>query len=148
MSYLGEGKKVEEKFFSLFPDWEAASAEDDIKNHIDGYIKTSVDVKGMKKVLRSDDSPNQNIHWIELRNVHGDPGWLYGKAQMFAFETARYFVQVKQKDLAKFIKENLIKKVSPDPALYMLYQRKGRKDLLTLVDTLDLCYLADSIIEK
>lgn len=66
---------------------EEASKEDDIYRHIDIWVgANSFDVKAAKKTNRSDLLPNYDIHWIELRNVHGDKGWLFGQADYIAFE--------------------------------------------------------------
>lgn len=48
-------------------------------NHIDLFYtkddKTySFDVKSMKKSNRKDSAPDDQIHWIELQNVRGNPG--------------------------------------------------------------------------
>lgn len=68
-----------------------ASQKDDMFNHIDLFYtiadKTySFDVKSMKKSNRKDSTVDDQIHWIELQNVRGNPGWIYGKADFIAFE--------------------------------------------------------------
>ena len=107
------------------------SAETDMFDHIDYFIlrpdgtKTSVDIKGGNKI---------DEIWIEFQNVAGDRGWLYGEADLIAFDMPEKegFYVVKRKDLLSLstsIVENVF--VSKQFAFRKLYQRNGRKDVLT-----------------
>ena len=68
-----------------------ATNEEDIYSHVDFWWdnadgnRVGVDVKGMKKRSRYDSSPDNDITWLELQNVNGKPGWLYGSAKYIAF---------------------------------------------------------------
>lgn len=147
--FLKKGKEVEENFSKLFSNAIPVNEEDDIKKHIDLYLQVGVDVKGLKKVNRSDRGTNEHIHWIELKNVLGKPGWLYGEADFFTFELKDYWVVVDKKDLQKFIAEKCKNKIHVSkPELYKLYQRKERKDIITLVTSYDLCYICTQQIKK
>ena len=92
-----------------------------------------VDVKSMKSP-----PPIADTVWIELLNVHGRSGWLYGEADLIAFETPSSFLLVERSKLAKLVasligsKGVLVEK--PERALHRLYKRDGRKDLITLVE--------------
>jgi len=108
-----------------------------------------IDVKAMKKKHRSDDKTNENIHYVELKNVLGNPGWLYGEAHYFAFETEDYWLLVDKMRLQEFIKEKCAaKEWSEIPDFYKLTQRKTRQDIITLVKTIDLMFICDKIIKK
>lgn len=73
-------------------------------NHIDLFYtkddKTySFDIKSMKKSNRKDATPDDQIHWIELQNVRGNPGWIYGKADFIAFELMNSWLIISRKKL-------------------------------------------------
>ena len=66
---------TEIKFASLFETFKEATKEENMYKHIDLIVEgVKVDVKGMKKVNRSDASINPDIHWIEFQNVRGNKG--------------------------------------------------------------------------
>lgn len=152
MGYVKEFKKVEEQFASTINhlgEIREASKEEDMVEHWDINLSLRFDVKAIKKVNRFDDKPNENIHWVEIKNVNGDKGWLYGEAEYFAFETEDYWVIVEKVKLQEFVAEKYKdKERSTTPTLYKLYKREGRKDVITLVKTLDLVYVSEKIIKK
>ena len=120
--------------------------EEDIHEHWDFCVK--YDVKMIKRKKRDQDY-DENIHWVELKNVNGDKGWLYGEADYFSFEIIDYWIVVKREDLAEFIAEKCAQKQwSNSPSLYKLYQRNGRKDVITMVKTIDLMYISADIVKK
>lgn len=126
-----------------------ATEAEDINEHWDIKLETKFDVKAVKRVNRHDDDTNENIHWVELKNVRGNVGWLYGEADYFAFETDDYWVIVEKLALQGFMKKKLKDRVYCEkPELYKLYRRKGRQDLVTLVKTIDLMVIAELTIEK
>ncbi len=69
--------------------------------------KRKIDVKAMKKVNRSDTQPTDKYYLIELNNVGGGLGWLYGAADGFAFQTNTSFLIVPKKELQSKV-ESLI----------------------------------------
>ena len=113
-----------------------------IKNEIPIYI----DVKSRKKIKRADSHPTDDYLWIELLNVSGRKGWLYGKANFFVFEQTSTFIFVEAESLRVYIdivfsetfeipqNEN----VELDHLLFKKYTRSGKKDVLTLIPTLEL----------
>lgn len=139
----GQGHKMDE-----------ATPSEDMREHWDIKVTSElkIDVKGLKKSKRSDQEPNENIHWIEIQNVQGKVGWTYAsEVDYFAFETIDYWILVKKKSLQELVADKCkakIKTDSPGDALYKLYTRQGRKDILTKVKTLDICYCADLIMKK
>lgn len=152
MGFLEKGKKVEEDFVKLFGKPATYSTkEQDINEHwdveIDGY---KYDIKGVKKVNRDDIYPNELYHFVELKNVKGKKGWLYGDADYFAFETFKYFIIVEKIKLQSFI-ANMVTKAyvtSPDKSLYCLYTRKDNKDVITMITSIDLVYISERTMIK
>jgi len=148
--FLKKGKVIEENFMKLFKDAASATEDEDIKNHVDIKVHVGIDVKGLKKVNRSDQETNENYHWIEIRGVKDD-GWLYvGGADCFAFETIDYWIVVEKEDLKNLVKKKTKKErvYKPEDALYKLYGRQNRNDLLTRVKTIDLMSIATVVLNK
>lgn len=117
---------------------------DEQYSHIDFTcdVRFKVDVKSMK---------DPNTIWIELKNVKGDDGWLYGKATHFAFERANCFVVVNQANLISLVDAKVDMKTIVDKAddcLYKLYTRLNRKDLLTKLRPSDLTLIPYFLISK
>lgn len=148
MGFLSKGKMVERAFSKVLSNYKESTEEQDINEHWDVSTDIKFDIKGLKKTKRSDENPNENIHWLEIKNVNGDSGWVYGKADYFVFETIDYWVIVDKGDLQEFIKKKIQKEWVTSATLYKLYRRNGREDVITLVKTIDLMYLASSIISK
>lgn len=124
----------------------ASTKEQNIDEHWDFLIEREdqilkVEVKSEKRIERGDGKAQGNFVWVELRNVRGKVGWLFGKADVIAFETASTFVFVQRRDLLTVVnqKVDLVAKVtSAKEALYKIYTRSGRKDKLTLLPIRDI----------
>ncbi len=124
-----------------------ASEHGNINEHYDYLIKKDgrtfkVEVKSLKRVSRSDSSAQDQFIWIELHGVRkNDKGWLYGLADLIAFEMIHSFRIVRRIDLVGLV-NNLVdfntRVSSPKEALYKLYSRQGRPDLLTIIKSDDL----------
>ena len=149
-TFVIKGKSKEITFASLFQNVSMSSNEENMKEHFDLTVHTKIDVKGLKKLKRSDNETNENFHIIELMNVNGDTGWLYGEGvEYFAFELKEYWIVVEKESLQKFIAEKCKDKISSkfiEP--YKLYRRTGRKDIMTQVTSYDLCYLSAGCMIK
>lgn len=149
---VAEGKNAELRFAATLTNPKFASKEEDMHEHWDlmdlmGY---RYDVKGMKKYRRSDEKPTDRLHYVELRNVNGKHGWLYGKAYYIVFETRSWWIVVKREDLVQFI-EGILDGWEPTtlkPEPYELYQREGRQDLMTIIPTVDLLAIAERVDHK
>ena len=132
---------------------EGGTKRQDIQDHIDGFIILwgklwGYDFKAQKKKRRGDDDFSSEI-WIELANVQGKKGWLYGKAEFIIFETKDQYLIVNREKLSEFIDKAVDKgKVLTYPCMYKLYQRRGRKDLITLIKEKDLEEYTVERIEK
>lgn len=137
--------KLISKYGKVIP----STQNEDINEHWDIKLEVKFDVKAIKKIKHSDDDTNENYHYVELRNVNGKHGWLYGDADLFAFETEDYYVLVPKIILQSFIAQKCkSKEVCETPTLYKLYTRKGRQDIITLVKTIDLMRHAEVILDK
>jgi len=148
------GKLTEKSLARLLKKVIEASEEQDKTEHwdIQGELDDEllkIDAKSLKRQNRYDPLPNENHHWVEYQNVRGNTGWLYGEADAFAFEVNDFFILVRKSVLQKFMEEKTKGKVlegSKDP--YTLYQRKGRKDIVVKVKTLDLMRISFKCLEK
>lgn len=151
-SFFVKGRKVEDVFAELIKADIRATKEQDMYEHWDvAKGKFKFDVKGLKKISRSDSDVNEDFHWVEVKNINGYGGWCFsGKANFIVFETLDYFICVKKDFLQKLIKEKVVKIYVNNPyeSLYHLYKRKNRKDVLTLVKTIDLMAISSKILKK
>ena len=117
----------------------------------DGKMKAMVDVKARKKVSRRDAFYQDQLIWVEFKNVSGKLGWLYGLSDFIAFETESSFVLAFRKELADWCEAHidLDREVrSPRKALYSAYTRKGKQDLLSLIKLEDVKKLPNTAIWK
>lgn len=139
------GKQKEKEFSSFFKNVVFPTVDQDMKEHWDLNVK--YDVKMLRRKKRHEDY-DENIHWVEIMNVRGETGWLYGQADFFAFETIDYWIVVSKDDLQELIKTTVVKEQVYTPTLYKMYRRRDRKDIITLVKTIDLMYISSSVIRK
>lgn len=135
-----------------------STEKEDVEDHIDFWWdspkkgRIPIDAKGIKKNNRGDKAFDDTIHWLELQNVKGKPGWLYGKAEYIAFRTFERIIFVKREKLLSFALEVISGKdvVYDTPKeFYVPYKRKkwGRDDLSIKVPTSDLLERADFCID-
>jgi hypothetical protein len=123
-----------------------ASKDGNIEGHYDYEISKDsqhlkVDVKSKKRVSRNDGTQDDLV-WVEFRSVRNTKGWLFGSADLIAFENQNGFKIVERKALVKLINRLVdvggVKVKSPEDALYKTYTRKGRPDQMTLIKATDL----------
>jgi hypothetical protein len=145
------GEKAEELFAELArrAGWQVSpsSKTENIDEHWDFRISKGgenfkIEVKSAKRVGRNDDGIQFKYTWVEIHGVRPkDTGWLFGKADLIAFERETSFLFVKRLDLLAVVnkKVNLVAKVTtPQAAVYKIYRREGRKDKLTLLPSSDI----------
>lgn len=128
-----------------------ATRNEDVREHIDFWWiskdgnEYGFDVKGVRKNKRSDKVSDDKINWIELQNVQGKPGWVYGNAKYIAFLTNDSVLYVPRKKLALYVEEKIkgkaLSSVNPS-SCYIPYQRYGRLDMIVKVPTSDLREIA------
>jgi len=133
---------------------EKSSKQQDIYDHIDYYITSpdgnvlSVDVKARKRSARNSNFTDDI--WVELKNVRGNTGWLYGKQDLIAFDTSEHFIMVARADLSGYIEQvidfNQPLVNSPRDAFHRLYQRSGRQDQITIIKKQELQNLPHTIL--
>jgi hypothetical protein len=152
------GKEAEKKLLKKLKNAIEATKDEDINEHWDvkGIIEEAldgitykIDVKTIKKQNRYDVVPCEIHHWVELENVLGGDksGWLYGDADLFAFELKDYWVFVDKMVLQDFIDKKVVDKlIRKNKNPYTLYRRDGRKDVVVKVKSIDLMAISKFIL--
>jgi hypothetical protein len=156
---LKHGEEAEETFAELAElngyYIEESTNYSNIVEHIDFYLASkrglddfSVDVKARKKSRRNNTWYDDQMVWVEFHNVAGKKGWLYGEADKIAFEREKDFVIVDRVALTKFCEKAVapifVKNVNE--ALYKIYRRKTRKDVISMVLMTDIVDDIENII--
>ncbi len=123
--------------------------------HIDFILEKDnktwfIDVKAKKKLSRKSEKYNYDWLWMEIHNVKGEPGWIYGFG-FVAFEMEDHFLVAAKKDLAALVEklvdfEKTVDKA--DKARYSVYRRFKRKDKITLIESKHLTFINHSIWPK
>ena len=146
------GSIAETKFESLLLEkhlfFRRATLEEQYK-HIDFVVlhprtlkPNMVDVKSTKKVSRDEAITNSDILWVEIVNVQGYRGWLYGCSDYVALynQSEQIFYIVSTKDLCNLCNNLCVNGYASGPydALYKLYTREGRKDVISMIKFSDL----------
>lgn len=157
-NFLQEGRRKELEFGNclisqLGGTFRLSTLSEDINQHIDLWWnnKWSFDIKGLKKSSRTNKNTDSNIHWLEIQNVNGKLGWIFGKCHFFVFEHINCWIIVGKTQLINFVKEyiNLNKAVTRNKDLfYSLYQRWERKDIIIKIYTEDLVKISSKILYK
>lgn len=160
--FYNKGKDVEAKFANdlvienggeIIP----ATDYDDTQRHIDLFWNYSsnkrivgFDVKGARKRSRYDKEVNYDSTWLELQNVNGQPGSMYGEADYIVFEGKNNWLITNRKQLL----DKLLTEISDDtlytdnPKCYFKkYQRAkwGRNDIIVEVPV---SFLEDCTVKK
>lgn len=144
------GQSAESRFASIAQrnGWTVmeASKEGNIEDHYDYEISKDdqhlkVDVKSKKRVSRRTKDVQDDFVWVEFRTVRDTKGWLFGSADLIAFEQQSGFKIVERKALVRVVNKLVkihVKVNKPEDALYKVYTRKGRPDEITMVKASDL----------
>ena len=117
----------------------------------DGLMTAMVDVKARKRKKRSDSYVQDEWIWVEFKNVRGKDGWLYGLADFIAFETEESFILSFRKELVDWCESKIDLKdkvYSAEEAEYMPYTRKGKQDLISMIQLRDIENLPNTAIWK
>ncbi len=146
---LERGDQAEELFLKLISSkgysYKKSSKSEDINEHWDYLIEKDgkswkVEVKAMKRIQRTDNDVQDEWIWIELHGVRpNERGWLYGsKADIIAFEMKDSFIIVRREHLIELV-ERIVDFDSQAnftrEAKYKIYQRPGRPDKITLIES-------------
>lgn len=145
------GQKAESLFVksALKHGWvvEPAPPDSNKNEHFDYMMSKDdrslkVEVKSRKRMGRKDSNVQDEYVWIELHGVRKDDnGWLYGKADLIAFELKNSFRIVRRVDLLSLVKKLVdfnTRVENSTEALYKIYSRSGRSDSLTMIKANDL----------
>jgi len=150
------GQGVEESFQNLLKGkgikYRPATLEEQYKHY--DYItdRGTIDVKARKRIRRNDNTEQDELVWLEFKNIHGSRGWLASDVDYIAFERENDFVIVRR----IYLYDMALKKCELDDrvtrsseALYKGYQRKGAQDLISMIKMQDVLDLqAVQIIDK
>lgn len=152
-NFIMEGAKTEQLFADSYgsDDVVWATPHENINDHWDVQIDgKKYDVKSVKRLNRHDPRPDHLRNWLEFKNVHGEQGWMYGKADFIAFETPDGFIIVDRLKLVDYAE--LIMKdepmIYPTKVDYKFYQRYNRKDVILPIHTVDLLAICEKFIPK
>jgi len=115
----------------------------------EGAVK--VDVKARRKMNRSDADAQDLYFPVEFVSVSGKKGWIYGDADVIAFEVLHAFVLVERSAYASMAEKlvdmgNFVDRASD--AVYKCYTRKGRRDLFSWIKRADLLSIPHEIWMK
>jgi hypothetical protein len=158
-----DGKVSEDRFCRIISSYgkkiSEATKKQNIEDHIDFFIGgsddsvVSVDVKGPKGKDRNDPNKrvkpiNESWTWVEYKNVIGNPGWLYGKADYIAFEVLEGFLVVKRLNLLSYCDSVIDKSnhvVNSWDAKYKIYTRT-KYDKFDEISYIDVSKIPNSIL--
>lgn len=153
------GKRAEDEFEKILISrnipYKHANAYQDMREHWDYQVTKNnhdytFNVKGQRGLNREGANIDYSVIWVEFKNVGGNEGWLYGKADYFSFEYFNKFINVKRVDVLE-LSEKKVDFNNPatdkTDALYRPYGRKGRKDLISLIKIEDIFSLNHTIWE-
>ena len=113
-----------------------------------------IDVKGLKRINRRDLQQQSDWICIEFQGITGYPGWLYGKADIIAFETEEGFILINREVLVKYAEKCIdlskepIKSPKTGKKLFTLYQRYGRQDKFAFIPLSSIVTLKETVIWK
>jgi hypothetical protein len=123
----------------------------DMREHIDYFVdiggaEMSVDVKGLKR------SAISGKVLIEILNVNGDHGWLFGRAEVLAFQSESGFILIEREKLCAYICRKMgdvsrgldssLRSFSKMCSAPFWYRRADRMDAITHISLAELERLA------
>ena len=71
----------------------------DYKNHVD--LEAKIDAKSLTFDVKDTNKHCNDRVWVEMVNVDGNKGWIYGKADGFLFKMKDFWLSVSRKHLVK-----------------------------------------------
>lgn len=137
------GNLAATRYERCYPEARKSSRAEDIFMHIDYWHgDIGVDVKG-------NNLPDEI--WVELKNVRGQPGWVFGEAAYIAFDMPECggFVIVSREELKEYCRlhVDLSELVQKKDAYKRCYSRKDRDDLITKLVLEDLRTLPSYVVK-
>ncbi len=130
-------------------DVEFSKGNIDIHDHIDLFINTKVQKQTMEfgVDVKANKIYDNTYRFVEVQNVKGGTGSLFGKADFIAFKEEDGFVFVRRQSLADFVSNNLdTSKIyhSFQPPYkhylkqYRSHRKQNRQDIITLIKLSDI----------
>ena len=117
-----------------------AKKEDDMHKHIDYWLAMNKDGKRWGVDVKGNNLPDEI--WCEFKNVAGNPGWMYGGADIIAFDMPEEggFSIVSREELAFFCETHVADEIVTDKRYAYLkkYTRNERQDVITILKLHDL----------
>lgn len=151
-SFLRSGQ-IKERLFSALINASASELLADLQG-VDMSLTISFNVKGQKKVRRSDEAVSNELHWLEIQKHTGHVGWVFKGSDFIAFELEHTWLVVARERLEDLVRIKVSKEVSKEPEPFKLYHRKnfkskqGKVDILTLIPVKDLRTISTLEIAK
>ena len=150
------GKKAELEFMKMMVynnlEYRPSNKYENCRLHFDFIMKipsqkhkfAKVEVKAMK-ARRRGLKPNPNLIYIELKNVDGNKGWIYGKSDYIAFEQKNTFLFVSTVELLNLVHayESTMSTSTWSGETHTLYSRHNRDDLVMILHKNDLNNIDD-----
>lgn len=106
-----------------------------------------VEVKAIKSRRRGL-PPDPRVIFVELKDIHGNAGWLYGKADLIAFQQIDKFLIVPRDLLVTRVEElkSSFRMSLHSGVHHTIYSRPQRQDLLAVLDTEDIADICIDIM--
>jgi hypothetical protein len=141
------GTAAEQRFYDIcrsrgYKIRAATSYENRVK-HFDFHVQgRPVEVKAMKAPRRGM-APVSDMIYVELKNVSGGVGWVYGDADFIAFEQHEGFLVVDRRELVRLVQsmQPKCKQSRVSGVFHTLYSRANRDDLVMVLHKDDLARL-------
>lgn len=141
------GTAAEQRFFDICRSRDytirPATSYENRVNHFDFEVQGyAVEVKSMKAPRRGM-APDPNMIYVELKNVSGGSGWVYGNADFIAFEQYNGFLMVDRNKLVQLVQsmQSMCRKSNVSGVYHTLYSRANRDDLVIVLHVKDLAKL-------
>ena len=97
---------------------------------------SKIEVKSIKSKRRKG-KPDPSIIYLEIKNINGGPGWIYGDSDYIAFEQPSHFIFVPTKELQLLVKDlldsNTMTLAKKSGNINTLYSRRERDDLMMIL---------------
>jgi hypothetical protein len=135
--------KIKEELFAKLIQAQMSDLLMDLRG-VDLHLTLTFNVKGQKKIRRSDLSPSSIYHWLEIKKHTGQAGWVFKGAHFIVFELDHTWLIVERQRLEELVRHKAVKAICKDPEPYKMYHRKsfkskaGKCDILTLIPVKDL----------
>lgn len=119
-------------------------------NHFDFEVQGfKVEVKAMKAPRRGM-APDPDMIYVELKNVCGGSGWVYGNADFVAFEQRGGYLMVRRDELVQLVQsmQSKFRHSHVSGVYHTLYSRANRDDLVMVLHANDLARMKSKWLLK